>query len=153
MISMQIATFPDAKMPRMSILWNVFFSLGTHYFNGCWCSCGGWFESVNYNDKGKLMSYNAIIFSSKWTDDDNGYPEMATRLLELAEQQEWFIGLGTARDAALGITVSYWKSLEAMKKMESNFWTSNCPEAWKRKMVIVFPHTNCKSRKWIKLKS
>ena len=53
------------------------------------------------------MSYNSVLFSSKRTDDDNGYPEMATRLLGLAEQQEGFIGLGTAKDAALGITVSF----------------------------------------------
>ena len=62
-----------------------------------------------------------VIFSSKRTDDDNGYPEMATRLLELAEQQEGFIGLGTARDAALGITATYWKSLEAIKKWKQNY--------------------------------
>ena len=66
------------------------------------------------------MSCYAVKFSSKRTDDDNGYPEMATRLLELAEQQEGFIGLDTARDAALGITVSYWKLLEAIKKLKQN---------------------------------
>ena len=46
---------------------------------------------------------------------------MTTRLLELAEQQEGFIGLGTARDAALGIMVSYWKSLEAIKKRKQKY--------------------------------
>ena len=45
---------------------------------------------------------------------------MATQLLELAEQQEGFIGLGKARDATLDITVSYWKSLEAIKKWKQN---------------------------------
>ena len=40
---------------------------------------------------------NGVIFSSKRTDDDNGYPEMATRLQELAEQQEGFIVRDTTR--------------------------------------------------------
>ena len=61
------------------------------------------------------MLYYAVIFSSKRTDDDNGYLEMATRLLELAELQEGFIGLDKARDAALGIKVSYRKLLETIK--------------------------------------
>ena len=72
------------------------------------------------------MSYNAIIFSSKRTDDDNGYPEMVTRLLELAEQQEGFIVLDTTRDAALGITATYWKSLEAIKKWKQIPEHLNC---------------------------
>ena len=36
------------------------------------------------------MSYNVVIYSSKRTNEENGYTEMATWLLELAEQQQEF---------------------------------------------------------------
>jgi heme-degrading monooxygenase HmoA len=36
--------------------------------------------------------------------------------LELASRQEAFIGVGSAREEGLGITVSYWGSLAAIKK-------------------------------------
>jgi heme-degrading monooxygenase HmoA len=45
----------------------------------------------------------------------DGYEQMAERMLELARQQPGFLGVESVRDAAgLGITVSYWQSLEAI---------------------------------------
>jgi heme-degrading monooxygenase HmoA len=55
--------------------------------------------------------YYAVIFSSLRTDGDNGYGEMADRMMTLAAQQPGYLGVESARDA-LGITVSYWRSLE-----------------------------------------
>lgn len=63
--------------------------------------------------------YYAVIFSSIRTEDDNGYLEMAETMLELAKQQEGFLGFESARND-LGITVSYWKDLESIKKWKNN---------------------------------
>ena len=57
--------------------------------------------------------YYAVIFSSHRTDGDNGYGEMAERMAELAAQQPGYLGMESAREG-LGITVSYWESLEAI---------------------------------------
>ncbi|WP_097458637.1 antibiotic biosynthesis monooxygenase family protein [Mangrovitalea sediminis] len=58
--------------------------------------------------------YYAVIFSSLRTDADNGYAEMAERMMKLASAQPGFLGVESARDG-LGITVSYWDSLDAIK--------------------------------------
>lgn len=57
--------------------------------------------------------YYAVIFSSHRTDGDSGYEEMAERMAELAATQPGFLGIESVRED-LGITVSYWESLEAV---------------------------------------
>lgn len=57
--------------------------------------------------------YYAVIFTSLRNPGDNGYGETAARMEELAAQQPGFLGIESARDG-LGITVSYWDSLEAI---------------------------------------
>ncbi|MGQ4879263.1 antibiotic biosynthesis monooxygenase family protein [Billgrantia sp. LNSP4103-1] len=59
--------------------------------------------------------YYAVIFTSIRTAGDNGYGLMAERMAELAAQQPGFLGLESAREA-LGVTVSYWDSLEAISR-------------------------------------
>ena len=59
-------------------------------------------------------SYYAVIFTSKRTVDDNGYKEMSELMENLARQQKGYIGMESARND-IGITVSYWKDLEAIK--------------------------------------
>lgn len=63
--------------------------------------------------------YYAVIFTSTRTEGDNGYGETANRMIELAEQQEGFLGAESAREE-VGITVSYWSSLEAVKRWKAN---------------------------------
>ena len=64
--------------------------------------------------------YYAVIFTSLRTDVDEGYGSTAERMVELAEGQPGFLGVESAR-SGLGITVSYWESLEAIRqwKMQS----------------------------------
>lgn len=57
--------------------------------------------------------YYAVIFTSTQTEDTAGYAEMAERMEELAKQQPGYLGIEHAR-SELGITVSYWESLEAI---------------------------------------
>lgn len=63
--------------------------------------------------------YYAVIFTSTRTEIEEGYAEMAMRMVELAKQQTGFIGLESAR-SEIGITVSYWESLEAIKAWKEN---------------------------------
>jgi heme-degrading monooxygenase HmoA len=65
--------------------------------------------------------YYAVIFTSQRTDADDGYGAMADRMVELASQQPGFLGVESVRDASgLGITVSYWASLEAIAAWRAN---------------------------------
>ncbi|MBU2995718.1 antibiotic biosynthesis monooxygenase [Cellulophaga baltica] len=57
--------------------------------------------------------YYAVIFTSTRTDEDNGYGFMGQKMEDLAREQEGFLGVESAREE-IGITVSYWKNLEAI---------------------------------------
>ena len=63
--------------------------------------------------------YYAVIFTSVRTEDDNGYAEMSDKMVELAQQQDGFLGMESARNE-IGITVSYWRDLEAIRKWREN---------------------------------
>jgi len=59
--------------------------------------------------------YYAVIFTSQRTPGDAGYADMGERMLELAERQPGYLGAESVRDAdGSGITVSYWRSTEAI---------------------------------------
>ncbi|WP_136067601.1 antibiotic biosynthesis monooxygenase family protein [Modicisalibacter radicis] len=58
--------------------------------------------------------YYAVIFASHRTDGDHGYAAMAERMAELAATQPGYLGIESAREE-LGITVSYWESIEAIR--------------------------------------
>ena len=65
--------------------------------------------------------YYAAIFTSLRTQTDQGYGEMADRMVELAGQQAGYLGAESARDAqGFGITVSYWESEEAIRQWKHN---------------------------------
>jgi heme-degrading monooxygenase HmoA len=63
--------------------------------------------------------YYAVIFTSVRTEGDNGYSEMSDRMVELACQQDGFLGVESAR-TEIGITVSYWRDLESIRKWKEN---------------------------------
>lgn len=63
--------------------------------------------------------YYAVIFSSIRTEGDSGYSEMSVKMIELASGQKGFLGVESAREG-LGITVSYWQNLEAIKNWKLN---------------------------------
>jgi heme-degrading monooxygenase HmoA len=64
--------------------------------------------------------YYAVIFSSQRTTGDKGYGKMAEKMVELASQQKGFLGVESARDEGVGITVSYWDSLDAIKNWKEH---------------------------------
>ena len=63
--------------------------------------------------------YYAVIFSTLRTNIDEGYEETAHRMEELAKLQEGYLGIESARNV-IGITVSYWKSLDAISRWKNN---------------------------------
>jgi len=63
--------------------------------------------------------YYAVIFTSLKSPGDDGYSQMADRMVELVEHQEGFLGFESAREE-LGITVSYWKDEASIKRWKAH---------------------------------
>jgi len=66
--------------------------------------------------------YFAVVFTSvRSLADADDYEATAGRMVELAGQQPGFLGVESARGGdGLGITVSYWASLEAIRAWRAN---------------------------------
>jgi heme-degrading monooxygenase HmoA len=63
--------------------------------------------------------YYAVIFTNTRTEGDDGYAQVAEQLEALARKQPGFIDFESAR-SGLGISVSYWDSLEAIAQWKSH---------------------------------
>lgn len=63
--------------------------------------------------------YYAVVFTSLRTEGDLGYGRMADTMEKLAATQPGFLGIESARDG-LGITVSYWESLDSIAAWKRN---------------------------------
>jgi len=63
--------------------------------------------------------YYAVIFTSIQTDQIEGYSEMAVAMENLAKLQPGFIGVESAKED-IGITISYWETIEAIKNWKDN---------------------------------
>lgn len=81
--------------------------------------------------------YYAVIFTSLRTEGDNGYGEMADRMNELAAQQPGFLGVESVREN-LGITVSYWDSLEAIKHWKANLEHQEAQKSGRERWYAAF---------------
>jgi len=65
------------------------------------------------------IPYYAVIFTSTQTKNTEGYQEMSEQMEVLAKQQKGFLGVDSAKNE-VGITVSYWTNLEAIKNWKQN---------------------------------
>lgn len=63
--------------------------------------------------------YYAVIFTSQLSNETTDYEETAALMVSLASKQEGFLGVESAR-SEVGITVSYWESLEAIQKWKQH---------------------------------
>lgn len=63
--------------------------------------------------------YYAVIFTNLRTNTDAGYEAMAHEMVRLAAEQPGYLGHESAR-SGLGITVSYWESLESIRAWKAN---------------------------------
>src|SRR5687768_2753267 len=87
--------------------------------------------------------YFAVIFTSLRTPEDNGYAETAGRMVELAAAQPVFLGIESAREE-IGITVSYWESLEAIKSWRENYEHSVARQKGRETWYAAFKVRICK---------
>lgn len=63
----------------------------------------------------------AVLFGNVLREDAAGYEETAQRMVQLASEQEGFLGVESVRDASgTGITISYWASLEAIARWKAH---------------------------------
>ncbi len=62
--------------------------------------------------------YYSVVFTSRRNDGDQVlYKATADRMLELATEQDGYLGIESVRDASgVGITVSYWRDLDAIRR-------------------------------------
>ncbi|CAM3871988.1 JEMB protein [Bacillus luti] len=73
------------------------------------------------NTSQKKKPYYAVIFTSNLSNNTTNYSTVADKMEELAKQQPGFLGVESARDhSGLGITISYWESLEAIENWKQN---------------------------------
>jgi heme-degrading monooxygenase HmoA len=88
--------------------------------------------------------YYAVIFSSQRTPGDNGYGTMADKMVELASKQKGFLGVESARDEQLGITVSYWDSVDAIQAWKDHSLHTIAQEKGKSEWYESFSLRVCK---------
>ena len=63
--------------------------------------------------------YYAVVFTSVLREENEEYAQMADRMAELAATQPGYLGMETAH-TEVGITVSYWESIEAIANWRAN---------------------------------
>ena len=88
-------------------------------------------------------SYYAVIFTTTLSDQQEGYVEMAKKMEELAQQQPGFLGMDSAR-AEIGITISYWASLDAIDLWRKNAEHGKAKALGKSKWYAAYDLKICK---------
>ncbi len=64
--------------------------------------------------------YYAVIFSSTKSNDLEGYEAMDEQMMELAQQQQGFLGYESSSNNGQGIFISYWQDMESIKAWRAN---------------------------------
>ena len=90
-------------------------------------------------------SHYAVIFTSKRRDDsENEYNEAAERMIELAAEQDGYLGIESVRDRdRVGITVSYWRDVEAIRAWHDVAEHRNVQEMGRRLWYTEFAVRIC----------
>lgn len=87
--------------------------------------------------------FYAVIFTTTLSDQQEGYVEMAKKMEELAQQQPGFLGMDSAR-AEIGITISYWASLDAIDLWRKNAEHGKAKALGKSKWYAAYDLKICK---------
>lgn len=87
--------------------------------------------------------YYAVIFTALLTDDIEGYIETAERMEALAKEQEGYLGIESARNE-VGITVSYWKDLDAISRWKHNVEHTEAREQGRAQWYAQYQLRICK---------
>lgn len=87
--------------------------------------------------------YFAVIFTSVRKPIEKGYSEMALAMEKLVLKQEGFLGYESAK-SDIGITISYWENLEAIKNWKFNSEHATAREKGKEVWYDSFKVRICK---------
>ena len=87
--------------------------------------------------------YYAVIFTTLRTEVDDDYMKTSLRMEELAKEQDGYLGIESARNK-VGITVSYWSDLEAIKSWRNNTEHTLAREMGREKWYNTFKLRICK---------
>ena len=87
--------------------------------------------------------YYAVIFTTLLTEDLTDYLETAERMEELAKEQEGYLGLESARNQ-LGITISYWKDLNAISNWKNQLEHTQARERGRKQWYKQYQLRICK---------
>ncbi len=90
--------------------------------------------------------YYAVIFTSLMTGSVEDYGSMSDKMVALGSQQKGFLGIESARNE-IGITVSYWDSLEAIKSWKQNMEHTEARDKGRSKWYSQFKVRICKVEK------
>lgn len=90
--------------------------------------------------------YYAVIFTSQRTSIDDGYTEMSGKMENLAKLQDGFLGIESAREH-VGISISYWNSLEDIIKWKNNVEHAFAAEKGKEQWYQNYKVRICKIEK------
>jgi len=93
--------------------------------------------------KTPIPPYYAVIFTSLRTEGDLGYDKTSDRMVELAKEHKGFLGMEAAR-SEVGITVSYWKTLESIRNWKNNLEHEKVQQIGKEKWYAAYKIRICK---------
>lgn len=93
--------------------------------------------------------YFAVIFTSVMNDGGkDAYNEIGDELMEMVTKQPGFLGVESVRNQdGIGITVSYWESLESIKKWKDNELHKVAQKAGQKAWYKNFATRICKVEK------
>jgi heme-degrading monooxygenase HmoA len=63
--------------------------------------------------------YYAVIFTTVKSEDQEGYAEMNARMFALAQEQQGYIGIESAK-GEIGLSVTYWETLEDIARWKAH---------------------------------
>lgn len=75
---------------------------------------------TNWKSEAPQAPFYAVIFISRKGENLEGYEEMDTRMMELAQQQEGYLGYSSVSKPDGGIFISYWKDEASIQKWRVN---------------------------------
>lgn len=87
--------------------------------------------------------YYAVIFSTLMKENTKGYIEAAEQMESLAKLQPGYLGIESARNE-IGITVSYWESLDAIVQWKNNVEHTEVRELGRTKWYKKYQLRICK---------
>lgn len=87
--------------------------------------------------------YYAVIFSSRTSDNLQGYEKVVEQMVQLASEQSGFLGIESARND-IGITVSYWRDLASISAWRNQMQHKEAQQNGKAKWYADYTVRICK---------